>query len=79
MVDKLPDYSVLRLDLSQVTPEMFAAALPKLDLQQLDIVLDAVRKATQSNLDAQQKAATIALALQQALQLAGFVMAITPK
>lgn len=79
MDQPLPDYSVLRLDLSRVTPEMLQAAMPPLDTASLDIVLDAVRKATQANLTAQQQVATIGLALQQALQVAGFVMTIAAR
>lgn len=78
---ELPNHSSLhgQLDLSKVTPEQLAAALPVLSTTELDLVLAAARQATAENLDKQRQVAGIALALQTALQSAGFVMSIAAR
>jgi hypothetical protein len=77
----LPNHGALagKLDLSKLTPAQLQAALPVLSTAELDLVLDAARQATQANLDAQARVAGMALALQTALQSAGFVMSIVAR
>jgi hypothetical protein len=77
----LPDHGAIagKLDFSKLTPAQLQAALPVLSTAELDLVLDAARQATQANLDAQARVAGMALALQTALQSAGFVMSIVAR
>lgn len=77
----LPNHGTIhgQLDLSKVTPEQLAAAMPVLSTAELDLVLAAARQATAENLDKQRQVAGIALALQTALQTAGFVMSIAAR